>query len=435
MPAADVEVTAAYTNKAQLTPIRGGGREQGVFVIERLLDHLARRIQVDPIKIRQRNILPANAFPYDTNYSARLGGKVVYDGGDYPAYLKQAREMIGYDEIRRTQPSEREAGKYRGVAVTLYVESTGMGKEGARVEVHEDGSILLAVGSPDTGQSHRTVMSQICAAELGVSMDKIKFVSGDSQAMGVGSGTFASRFALMAGNAVALAARQVRQRAVAAAAELLNITPQAIEVHDGLFSAGPRGPNFTFGEIAKQAHKLGIDLTVAQIFGPQDATTWAGGAHGALVEVDVETGMVKVLRYVAVHDSGKVINPTIWEGQLHGGIMLGLGQSILERIVYDENGRQATGNLKTYVLPRAAHVPHFEVKECSTLSSNNPEGIKGVGEAGTIGALPTIIGAIEDALAPLNLQLNQMPVWYEDIARLCEPLRHPKEPALAGVVK
>jgi aerobic carbon-monoxide dehydrogenase large subunit len=208
VPAADVQAVGVYTNKASLTPVRGGGREQGVFVIERLLDHLARKIGIDPLDVRRRNTLRREEFPYDTRYPKRYGGTIVYDSGDFASYLEEVRELIGYDEVRRAQTAERIDGKYRGVAVTLFAESTAMGKEGARVEVADDGSVSLAVGSADTGQGHRTTMAQICASELGVAADRICFVSGDTRAMGVGTGTFASRFAVMAGNATALAARQ-----------------------------------------------------------------------------------------------------------------------------------------------------------------------------------------------------------------------------------
>jgi carbon-monoxide dehydrogenase large subunit len=423
VPAADVQAIAVYTNKASLAPVRGGGREQRVFVIERLLDHLARRIGMDPLEPRRRNVLDRDEFPYDTRYPKRYGGTIVYDSGDFSAYLEEARELIGYDEVRRAQASERKAGKYRGVAVTLFAESTAMGKEGARVVVDDDGAVSLAIGSADTGQSHRTTMAQICASELGVQMDRIRFVSGDTQAMGVGTGTFASRFAVMAGNATAMAARQVRARAVTLASELLDVAPQALEICYGVLRVRTQ-PDRTvsFGEVARQARLAGIPLSHSYIFAPETATTYAGAAHAAVVAVDVEMGVATVERYAVVHDSGKILNLAVVHGQLHGGVILGLGEALGEKIVYDRSGRLLTDSFHSYVVPRADQMPPIAVKEHSCFSRNNPEGIKGVGENGTMGALPTIIGAVEDALAPLALTLNEMPIRWEDLARICAPL-------------
>ena len=424
VPAADVEAVAVYTNKASLAPVRGGGREQGVFVIERLLDHLARKIGIDPLDVRRRNTLRCEEFPYDTRYPKRYGGTIVYDSGDFASYLEEVRELIGYDEVRLAQMAERKAGKYRGVAITLFAESTAMGKEGARVEIADDGSVSLAIGSADTGQSHRTTMTQICASELGVAMDRISFVSGDTQAMGVGTGTFASRFAVMAGNATALAARQVHQRAVAVASDVLGVLPQALEIRDGVFQVKTQSNRtVSLGEVAQQARSAGIPLSHTHIFAPETATTYAGAAHAAVVEVDVETGATTIQRYAVVHDSGKIINLEVVHGQLHGGMVLGLGEALAEEIVYDRTGQLLTNSFESYAMPRAEQAPRIVVKEHSCPSPNNPMGIKGVGENGTMGAIATLIGAVEDALAPLALTLNDMPVRCENLARMCAPLQ------------
>lgn len=427
VPAAHLEAVTVYTNKAQLTPLRGGGREQGVFISERLLDHLAHQIGVDPIDVRQRNLVHPDEFPYDTHVPKRSGGTIVYDSGDFPAYLDEVRGLIGYDEVRRAQSSEREAGTYRGIAITLYVESTAMGKEGARVAIQDDGSVVLAVGSPDVGQSHRTTMSQICAAMLGIPAERITFVSGDTDAMSVGSGTFASRFAVMAGNATALAAQEVVQRAVAVAVDLLDTTtPQALEICGGVVRvATAPDQTVTLAEVAQRARATGVPLDVTYVFAPETATTYAGGAQAAVVEVDVETGRVTVERYAAVHDSGTVINPAVVEGQYHGGITLGLGQALGEMIAYNGAGRLLTDSFQRYLVPHAEQVPRFTVKGHPCRSRNNPVGIKGVGEGGTMGALATIVGAVEDALAPLSLKLNNLPLRFEGLARMCAPLQSP----------
>jgi aerobic carbon-monoxide dehydrogenase large subunit len=434
VPAADVEIIAAYTNKAQLSPIRGGGREQGVFIIERLMDHLARKIGVDPLEVRRRNLIQPHEFPYHTQYQWPGGGTIVYDSGDFPAYLAEAQMLVGYEGVRAAQPGERQAGKYRGVGVTTFVESTSFGEEGARVEVRDDGSVSLTLGSPDTGQSHSTVMRQICASELGVALESIEFVSGDTHAMEVGTGTMASRFAVMGGNATMLAAQQVRARARVAGGWLLDETPQSVELCDGTVRV-TNAPDHTvkLGDVARTAREAGFPLDVTHIFAPDTATTWAGGAFGAVVEVDVETGLVTVEKLVAVHDTGKEINPGVVKGIFHGAMAMGLGEALGEMLAYDDHGKLLTDSFNTYLVPRADQVPSFIVQAHPCRTTNNPAGIKGCGEMGVIGTLPTIVAAVEDALAPLQLTLNDLPIRSEDLARMCEPLRRKvPEPALGG---
>lgn len=431
VPAADVEIIAAYTNKAQLTPIRGGGREQGVFIIERLMDHLARKVGIDPLEVRRRNLIQPGEFPYHTHYQWPGGGTIVYDSGDFPAYLEKARALVGYDGVRQAQASERQAGTFRGVAVTTFVESTSFGEEGARVQVQDDGSVLLTLGSPDTGQSHPTVMRQICASELGVPLESITFVSGNTHAMEVGTGTMASRFAVMGGNATMLAARQVQARARVAAGWLLDETPQSVELCDGSVRViNAPDHSVKLGDVARSAREAGFPLDVTHIFAPDTATTWAGGAFGAVVEVDVETGWVTVQKLVAVHDSGTEINPGVVKGIYHGAMAMGLGEALGEMLVYDSSGKLLTDSFNTYVVPRADQIPPFVVQAHPCPTSNNPAGIKGCGEMGVIGTLPTIAAAVEDALAPLNLTINDLPIRFEDLARKCEPLR-PKVPEAA----
>lgn len=424
LPSADVRVTAAYTDKAALSPVRGGGREQGVFVIERLMDHLGRHLGIDPVEIRRRNTLHADEFPYDTGFPKPYGGTIVYDSGDHAGLLAQVTEAIDYDGVRRAQPADRDSGTFRGIAVALFAESTAMGKEEARVEIADDGTVLLAAGSADTGQSHRTTMTQIYAAELGVSMDNIRFVSGDTQAVGVGTGTFASRFAVMAGNATALAARAVLQRAVALASDLLDVTPQALEISNGVFHVGTEPDRkVTLGDVARGAREAGVPLAATHVFAPKDATTYAGAAHAAVVRVDSDTGVVTVERYAVAHDSGTVINPVIVDGQLQGGVALGLGEALGEIIVSDDDGHLLTDGFQRYAVPRADEVPRMLLRDHPCRSRNNPEGIKGVGENGTMGAIAAIVGAVEDALAPFGLTITEMPVHSETLAAACDSLR------------
>jgi CO/xanthine dehydrogenase Mo-binding subunit len=441
IPAYVAEITVVYTHKAPLTPLRGGGREQGIFAIERLLDHLARRLQRDPVELRLQNILRPADFPYDTGYPSSYGaGTVVYDSGDYPAYLEQARELIAYDAVRQAQPHERPAGRYRGVAVTAFLEATGLAAESARVAVAADGTVQVTVGSPSTGQGHATSLAQVCAARLGVPAERVAVTSGDTGAMEQGTGTFASRMAVMAGNAVAQAAAAVRQQALAAAAELLEVSADDLDLADGTVAVrgvpGPltcaaRRPEEPVGgrvELAELAHHLqerGEEqrLRATRTFAPPRPVCFAGGAHAAVVVVDVETGRVEVERYAVVHDCGTVLNPLIVEGQIHGGVAHGLGNALWEAMVYDEAGQLLTGDLPDYALPHAEWVPPIAIAHHEQPSPYNPEGIKGAGEGGTIGSLATIAGAVEDALAPLNLTLNSLPLRSEDLARACSPLR------------
>jgi len=422
VPAMSAEIVAVYTHKVPLTPLRGGGREGGVFAMERLLDHLARELQLDPLEVRRRNALRPDEFPHDTGYPNPHGpGTIVYDSGDYPTYLDKARALIGYDDVRRAQPEERAAGLYRGVAVTLFLEATGLAKESARVEVADDGGVHVTVGSPSNGQSHATTFAQVCAARLGVPVDKVTVTSGDTAAMGEGTGTFASRMAVMGGNAVALAARDVRRRALDAAAALLDVSAGDLELAGGIVSVrGVPGRTIALAEVARQLRQQGGGeaLQATHSFAPDHPVCYAGGAHAALVAVDPETGRVEVRRYVVVHDCGTVINPTVVEGQMHGGVTHGLGNALHEAAVVDDVGRLVTDQLWSYAVPRAQDVPPFEVEHQAQPSPYNPEGIKGAGEGGVIGSLATIAAAVEDALAPRGLTLNSLPIRSEQLSNV-----------------
>ena len=413
------EIVALYSHRPPLSPLRGGGRELGVYTIERLLDRLARELGLDPLEARRRNALAPGDFPYDTGFPAREGaGSVVYDSGDYPACLERARTLIGYDAFRRTQPEEWRAGRFRGVAVTLFLESTGLGRESARVAVTADGTVRVTLGSPSQGQSHATTLAQVCAARLGASLDQISLVSGDTALFGEGVGTFASRMAVMAGNAVALAARALRTQLLEGAAELLEVATDDLELSEGIVRV--RGvPTRALalaalaGELAARGESERLQAT--RVFAPERPQAFAGGAHAAVVAVDRETGLARVERYVVVHDCGTVINPTVVEGQIHGGVAHGIGNSLYEAMVYDEAGQPATGSFLDYALPRALDVPPITVEHWENPSPFNPEGIKGAGEGGTIGALATVVGAVEDALAPFNVTLTQLPVRPLDL--------------------
>ena len=416
------DIVGVYTHKAPLTPLRGGGREQGVYVTERLIDHLARRLQRDPMEIRLRNALRPEEFPHDTGYPNATGaGTVVYDSGDYPAYLKQARTLIDYDTIKQAQPAERSAGHYRGVAITSFLEATSMGQEAAHVEVNDDGTVQVIVGSPSTGQSHATTLTQVCAARLGVPVERVTLTSGDTGRLGEGTGTFGSRMAVMAGNAVAMAAAVVRDQALQAAAALWEVSVADLDMREGIISVrGSPGHSIGVGDLAHLRKERGEEpsLRATRTFAPERPTCFAGGAHAAIVEVDVETGHVQIERYVVVHDCGTTINPLVVEGQVQGGIAHGVGNVLYEMIAYDDEGKLLTDTFQSYAMPLAQWIPKIEIEHDEHPSPNNPEGIKGAGEGGTIGALATIAGAIEDALGPWHPTLNTLPLRASDIARV-----------------
>jgi CO/xanthine dehydrogenase Mo-binding subunit len=386
--------------------------------MERLLDHLARALRLDPLEVRRRNFIAPGQFPYDTGFPTLAGGTVVYDSGDYPTCLERARALIGYDEVRSAQPEERRAGQYRGVAVTAFLESTGLLVEAARVEVDGTGMVRLTLGSPSQGQGHATTLAQVCAARLGVPVDRVSVASGDTVALEQGIGTFGSRIAIMAGNAVAGAARELRGKVLQEAAALLEVSADDLELSDGV--VGVRGVperGIALDDLARTLGERGEleRLRATYTFAPPRPTAFAGGAHAAVVEVDVETGMVRVERYVVVHDCGTVINPTVVEGQVHGGVAHGIGNALYEALAHDEGGQLMSGSLMDYALPNAPMVPRVDVEHVESPSPFNPEGIKGAGEGGTIGALATIAGAVEDALAPFGVTLNGLPLQREDL--------------------
>ncbi len=425
-PAFGVEIVGVYTNSAPLSPLRGGGRELGIFVVERMMDLLARRLGRDPVELRTQNALRPGDFPYDTHYPQRGGdGTVVYDSGNFPAYLDRARELIGYDAIRASQAEEHRSGRYRGVAITAFIESTGMGEESARVEVREDGGVDLVVGSPSNGQSHATTLAQMCAERLGARFEDVRYVSGDTRAMPQGVGTFGSRIATIAGNAVAQAATATRERVLDVASRQLEVAAEDLEAGGGeVWVRGAPRRRLTFAEIARAAGSADGKpaLTAERSFSMPQISSYAGGAHAAVVEVDPETGLVQIERYVVVHDCGTVINPLVVDGQVEGGVIHGLGNALLEGMQYDDQGQVLTASWQDYAMPAAGEhernryrtvVPEVEVEHMASPSPYNPEGIKGAGEGGTIGSLATLVGAVEDALAPFGVELRDIPLRPE----------------------
>ncbi len=420
VPNYESEFTVVFTNRTLVTPVRGAGRPHGVFVIERLLDIAARELRLDPVEIRRRNLIPPDAFPYDNQILYQDSAPLVYDSGNHHAVLDRAVKEIGYDRfVREEQPKLRAAGRHVGIGLVAYVEGTGIGPyEGARVSISNDGRVTLATGVGTQGQGHFTTFAQIVAEPLGVRVEDVRVVTGDTREFHWGTGTFASRGAVVAGNACHAAALAVRDKALALAASLLNVNAAALVLADGRVAVrGEPARALTLGELAVRANPLrgavkpgtepGLEATA--YFGPDRGAT-ASGVHAMIVEVDVETALIRILRYLVVHDCGRVINPLILDGQIHGGVAHGIGNAFFEKLVCDEAGQLLTASFMDYLLPTALDVPGIETVHLETPSPLNPLGVKGAGEAGTIPVGALFAQALENALNTDGLEILTMPL-------------------------
>jgi CO/xanthine dehydrogenase Mo-binding subunit len=408
VPAYDSTFTAVFTNLPIVTPYRGAGRQHGVFVIERLLDLAAHELGIDPVDIRRRNLIPADVFPYKNGIIYQDFSQLEYDSGNYEPVLDQALEAIGYKEfIEQEQPRLRAQGRRVGIGIACYVEGTGIGPyEGAKVQVQTNGKVSVATGIGTQGQGHFTSLAQIAADQLGVDVTDVDIVTGDTDQFYWGAGTFASRGAVVAGNAVNEAARVVRQKALKLAGDAFECSQDDLVLADGKISiVGIPEKFIPLGELARRANPMrgavkpgtepGLEST--QYFGPPSGAT-ANGVHAMIVEIDPETFDLKILKYVVVHDCGTVINPMILAGKIHGGVAQGIGNAFYEKLAFDDQGQLLNASLADYLLPTALEVPRMEVGHTTTPSPLNPLGIKGAGEAGAIPVGPLFAQAIEDAL-------------------------------------
>jgi aerobic carbon-monoxide dehydrogenase large subunit len=416
----DSRFTSVFTNKPIVTPYRGAGRQHGVFVIERLLDIAAHELNIDRAEIRRRNLIPSGAFPYNYEIIYQDFAPLSYDSGNYEPILDKALELIGYDDfIAKEQPRLRAAGRHVGIGVACYVEGTGIGPyEGAKVQVQANGKVNVATGIGTQGQGHFTVFAQIVADQLGVEASDVDIVTGDTDQFYWGAGTFASRGAVVAGNAVNEAARAVRQKILKLAAEHFECAEEDLDISGGQVSVvGVPGQAIALGALALKANPMrgavkpgtepGLEST--QYFCPPSGTT-ASGVHAMIVEVDPQTFMLNVLKYVVVHDCGTVINPLILAGQIQGGVAQGIGNAFYEQLVFDDDGQLLNASLADYLLPTALEVPRVEIAHTVTPSPLNPLGIKGAGEAGAIPVGPLFAQAIEDALGLLDRKIELLEI-------------------------
>ena len=423
-----VDVQAVVTNKTPNAPYRGAGRPETVFAMDRIVDCLARELRMDPAEIRRRNYIRPDELPYDFGMPYRDGNPLVYDTGDFPEALEQALQAAGYREFRAEQPALRARGVHRGIGISGYVEGTAIGPyEGATVKLDLAGRVLVATGAINSGQGHETSFAQIAADALDVPLDWVTVVGGDTAAVPFGVGTFASRSAVTAGNSIVDACREVRAKLTRAAAALLEAAPEDIEIADGRVSVkGAPGSAVDLARVIQASIPTFARPGVASpdfeasAYHHVPTVTYASAVHVAQVEVDIATGGVTLLRYVVAHDCGRVINPIIVEGQVHGGVAQGVGGALFEEMVYDESGQLLTGSLMDYATPKADDLPPIETVHLEFPSPRNPLGVKGLGEGGAISPPAAIANAVEDALAPFGVRVTATPVSAARIVALLQ---------------
>ncbi|MGN6245496.1 MAG: aerobic carbon-monoxide dehydrogenase large subunit [Motilibacteraceae bacterium] len=439
------EFWSLYTNTVIVTPYRGAGRPQGVFAMERTIDAIADELGLDRAEVRARNFIQPDEMPYDHGLVFQDGRPLIYDSGDYPQALEKLKKLVGWDEFESYRASAQAAGRRVGVGLACYVEGTGVGPyEGGHVQVETSGRVNVATGLTTQGQGHQTAFAQIVADELGVRLEDVHVTTGDTRRFGYAVGTFASRAAVMSGNAIALAARKVREKALRIAGEALEADPRDLEIVDGVVrvvgAPDARIPlaavavlsnplRYAFDESAAAATQFAVGghvdrppvadedepgLEGTDYYSPL-RSTFASGMHAAVVETDPVTAEIRVLRYCVVHDCGKLLNPMIVEGQVHGGVGQGVGGALYERMVYDENGQLLNASFMDFLMPYATEVPTIEVDHLETPSPLNPLGIKGAGEAGVIPSAAVFAAAVEDAE---GFRIDRMPISPSELFHL-----------------
>src|SRR6266540_2733536 len=436
-------VLGTYTNTAMVDAYRGAGRPEATYVVERAVNLLADELKMDPVELRRKNFIQPNDFPYAPADNLLAGLK--YDSGDYEKALNKALEMVNYSSFRNEQEQARKQGRYLGIGFSTYIEicgaapsswigvgPTGQGWgaamwESANLRVHLTGKVILTIGTQPQGQGHETTMAQIVSEELGIPMEDILVQLGDTLGTPFGYGTYASRSAAVGGMAVYNSAQKIKEKARRLAAHMLEAAPEDMTFEAGkAFVKGSPDKSKTIQELAGAAAlayslPAGMEpfLDDVTYYDPPDCT-YPFGTHICVVEVDRETGQVKILRYLAVDDVGKKINPMIVDGHIHGSIMQGVAQALWEGAVYDENGQLTSGSMMDYAVPKASFLPTFELGSTETPSPTNPLGVKGVGETGTIASTPAVVNAVMDALSPFGIKHLDMPLTPEKVWRAIE---------------
>lgn len=430
IPYAGADVYGVFTNTTPTDAYRGAGRPEATYLLERMVDLFAAEVGLDPVVVRQKNLVPADAFPYDS----AMG--LTYDSGNYQLALNRALDTADYHNLRKQQAALRSEGKYIGIGCTTYVEICGLGPsqvagavgfqgglwESSTVRVHPSGKVTVYTGASPHGQGEETTFAQIVADKLKIPVDDVEIVHGDTARIAMGWGTYGSRTTPVGGSALAVATDRVIEKATKIAAHMLEAAPDDIEFVDGAFQVkGMPQRQASFQDVTLQAYlawnlPAGVEPALeGQAFYDPTNFTYSFGTHLCVVEVDAQTGVVALQRYIAVDDCGRVINPLIAEGQVHGGIVQGIGQALYEGAVYDEQAQLITGSFMDYAMPKARFFPMIESSFTETPSPHNPLGVKGIGETGTIAATPTVVNAVIDALQPFAIKDIQMPLTPERV--------------------
>ena len=425
IPSYELNVVTAHTNKVPATSMRGAGHPQGCFTMERMIDRMADAVGLERTLVRERNMIQLEDMPYAHPLKTQAGQQIVYDSGNYLKCQRDLLEAMEFSEFPARRDKARSNGRYIGFGMANYVKPTGRGPfETGIVRIGTSGKISVYTGGIAMGQGFQTAMSQLVADQLGVRPNEVTVIHGDTQNVTQGFGGFASRQTVCAGSSIHLAAGNVRKKVLAIAAHLLEASVEDLELTDGrVLVKGVPDMAVTFREIAGAVAGVpgyalpeGITpgLEAESSFMP-DNVVYANGAHGVEVEVDAGTGHVKLRRYVIVHDSGRLINPFIVDGQVQGGVTLGLGHALFENMIYDDQAMPQSTNLAEYLIPTATEVPIFEIIHQESSTDRNPLGVKGVGECGVMTAAPAILSAIENALGTFNIKLNKYPVTPSEL--------------------
>jgi carbon-monoxide dehydrogenase large subunit len=436
-----VSGTCVSTNKVPNAPYRGAGRPEAVFVMERCIDTIAARLGLDPAEVRRRNFVQPEEMPYQAGILYRDGQPICYDSGNYPETMRRALEAAGYEELRARQQELRQGGRYLGIGIGCYVEGTGVGSfEGAKVRIDTSGQLIITTGATGHGQGHETVFAQIAADLWGVSPDQISLVEGDTASIPFGCGTFGSRSTVNVGSAIYGASARLKEKLLQLAAHLLEANPGDLELDGGkVFVRGFPQRAASFSELARAAvpgwaSKLpeGLEPGLEDTFYFVPPTvTWANAVHVAVIEVDIQTGAIKLLDYIVAHDAGRLINPLLVDGQIHGGVAQGIGAALYEEIAYDENGQLLSGSFINYLLPGSMEVPKIKIVHLESPSPLNPLGVKGLGEGGAIAPPAAIANALADALSAFAPRVNEIPLTPD---RVLELLRDKEVRSEAGAV-
>ena len=427
-PAVYVDVTAVFTTTTPVDALRGAGRPEATYLIERLVDQAAHEMEVDPVELRRKNFIPPFDGVNQPGYETQVA--LVYDSGDYEAVLKKALDMAGYEELRLEQAAAREQGRYIGIGLSTYIEACGIapsavvGSLGARAGLYESGTVrvqptgkvTVLTGSHSHGQGHDTTFAQLVSDSLGIPMEDVEIVHGDTDLVPFGMGTYGSRSLAVGGVAISMSLDKVKEKGAKIAAHLLEAAEEDLEFAEGSWTVKGTDRSVGFGDVALTAYvphnypeglEPGMEFT--SFYDPANFT-FPYGAHIAVVDVDVETGVVKLKRYIACDDVGNVVNPMIVDGQVHGGVTHGIGQALMEGAIYDDEGQLVNGSYMDYAMPRADDLPSFETGRTVTPCPHNPLGAKGAGETGTIGSTPAVVNAVIDALWPLGVRHLEMPL-------------------------